>query len=151
MRGQNAQDLDFERLIRSVIRTHTRAIFREFALRLRNNPVFSLPGAVEVVEEGMHPTFFTSYTKTEYRVVGSQALHVHLCADETVVVTIEPRTGKISLRDTGDLGAAGRGPRFLAISEKVNESPTSLLGGLTRLRVNVCSALASLRCLFTLL
>lgn len=55
MRGQDAQDLDFERLIRSVIGTHTRAIFREFALRLRNNPVFSLPGAVEVVEEGMHP------------------------------------------------------------------------------------------------
>ncbi|KAI0273942.1 mediator complex subunit MED14-domain-containing protein [Russula aff. rugulosa BPL654] len=121
----DAQDLDFERLIRSVIRTHTRAIFREFALRLRNNPVFSLPGAVEVVEEG-----------------GSQALHVHLCADETVVVTIEPRTGKISLRDTGDLGAAGRGPRFLAISEKVNESPTSLLGGLTRLRVNTIVELA---------
>jgi len=65
---------------------------------------------------------------------------VHLCADETVVVTIEPRTGKIGLRDTGDLGAAGRGPRFLAISEKVNESPTALLSGLTRLRVNVCSA-----------
>jgi len=54
MRGQDAQDLDFEQLIRSVIRTHTRAIFCEFALRLRNNPVFSLPGAVEVVEEGMH-------------------------------------------------------------------------------------------------
>ena len=150
MHGKDAQDLDFERLIRSVIGTHTRVIFREFALRLRNNPVFSLPGAVEPVEEGMHPMFFTWYTKTDYQVVGSQALHVHLCADETVVVTIEPRTGKISLRDTGDLGAAGRGPRFLAISEKVNESPTSLLGGLTRLRVNVCSVLTHLRCVFTL-
>jgi hypothetical protein len=52
MRVQNAQDLDFERLIRMTIETHTRAIFREFALRLRNNPVFSLPGAVAVVEEG---------------------------------------------------------------------------------------------------
>ena len=60
MRGQDAQDLDFERLIRSVIRTHTRAIFREFALRLRNNPVFSLPGTVEVVEEGMYPTLLHS-------------------------------------------------------------------------------------------
>ena len=64
MRGQDAQDLDFERLIRSVIRTHTRAIFREFALRLRNNPVFSLPGAVEVVEDSMFPMFLTRYTKT---------------------------------------------------------------------------------------
>lgn len=67
---------------------------------------------------------------------------MHLCADETVVVTIEPRSGKISLRDTGDLGAAGRAPRFVALSEKVNESPTVLLGGLTRLRVNVSSFLS---------
>jgi mediator of RNA polymerase II transcription subunit 14 len=147
MRGQDAQDLDFERLIRSVIRTHTRAIFREFALRLRNNPVFSLPGTVEVVEEGMHPILLHGIQSWN-QVGGSQALHVHLCADETVVVTIEPRTGKISLRDTGDLGAAGRGPRFLAISEKVNESPTSLLGGLTRLRVNVCSAFTPIRSVF---
>lgn len=73
---------------------------------------------------------------------------MHLCADETVVVTIEPRTGKISLRDTGDLGAAGRGPRFVALSEKVNESPTILLGGLTRLRVNVCGIPFPLQCVF---
>ena len=71
------------------------------------------------------------------QIAGLQALHVHLCADEIVIVTIEPRTGKISLRDTGDLGAAGRGPRFLAISEKLNENPTVLLEALTRLRVNV--------------
>jgi mediator of RNA polymerase II transcription subunit 14 len=144
MREQDAQDLDFERLIRSVIGTHTRAIFREFAVRLRNNSVFSLPGAVEVVDEGVHPVFFVYHKKTDDQVAGSQALHVHLCADETVVVTIEPRTGKISLRDTGDLGAAGREPLFLAISEKVNESPTALLGGLTRLRVNVCGVLTPL-------
>lgn len=123
----DAQDLDFERLIRTVIDTHTRAIFREFALRLQGNPVFSLPGAVKVVEE----------------VAGLQALHVHLCADEIVVVTIEPRTGKISLRDTGDLGAAGRGPRFLAISEKLNENPTVLLlEALTRLRIKTIVELA---------
>jgi hypothetical protein len=40
-----------------VIDTHTRAIFREFALRLRGNPVFSLPGAVKVVEEGTSPIY----------------------------------------------------------------------------------------------
>ncbi|KAH9963764.1 mediator complex subunit MED14-domain-containing protein [Russula dissimulans] len=121
----DAQDLDIERLIRAVIETHTRAILREFALRLRNNPVFSLPRAVGVVEEA-----------------GLQALHVHLCADETVVVTIEPRTGKISLRDTGDLGAAGRAPRFAALTDKVNESPPLLLVGLPRLRVNTIVELA---------
>ncbi|KAF8256603.1 mediator complex subunit MED14-domain-containing protein [Lactarius quietus] len=122
----DAQDLNFERLIRTVIDTHTRAIFREFALRLRHTPVFSLPGAVKVVDEA-----------------GLQALHVHLCADEIVIVTIEPRTGKISLRDIGDLGAAGRGPSFLAISEKLNENPTVLLlEALTRLRIKTIVELA---------
>jgi mediator of RNA polymerase II transcription subunit 14 len=148
---QNTQDLDFERLIRTVIERHTRAIFREFALRLRNNPVFSLPGAVEVVEEGTcHASVSVVLWQTEVaRIAGSQALHVHLCADETVVVTLEPRSGKIGLRDTGDLGAAGRAPRFVALSEKVNESPTLLLGGLTRLRVNVSGVLSLLTCLIT--
>jgi hypothetical protein len=121
-----------------VIDTHTRAIFREFALRLQHTPVFSLPGAVRVVEEGTHPR--TSYLESfsHKNTAGLQALHVHLCADEVVIVTIEPRTGKISLRDTGDLGAAGRGPSFLAISEKLNENPTVLLlEALTRLRIKV--------------
>jgi mediator of RNA polymerase II transcription subunit 14 len=121
-----------------VIDTHTRAIFREFALRLQHTPVFSLPGAVRVVEEGTHPR--TSYLESfsHKNTAGLQALHVHLCADEVVIVTIEPRTGKISLRDTGDLGAAGRGPSFLAVSEKLNENPmVLLLGALIRLRINV--------------
>ncbi|KAI0258685.1 MED14-domain-containing protein [Gloeopeniophorella convolvens] len=121
----NAQDLDLERLLRKVIEAHTRAIFRDFALRLQNNPVFSLPGAVDAVEED-----------------GSLTLRAHLCADEIVIVSIEPRTGKISLRDTGDLGAAGRGPRFLAISEKLNENPAILLEALTRLRMNTIVELA---------
>ncbi|KAI9510089.1 mediator complex subunit MED14-domain-containing protein [Russula earlei] len=98
------QDLDVECLIRTVIETHTRSVFREFALRLRKS------------------------------IAGSLALHVHLCADETVVVTIEPRTG--------DLGAAGRAPRFAALTEKVNENPTLLLVGLLRLRVNTIIELA---------
>lgn len=77
---------------------------------------------------------------------------MHLCADETIVVTIEPRTGRISGRDTGDFGGAGRGPRFLAISEKVNESPALLFVGLTRLRVNVRDVVIPPRqCVFTCL
>jgi mediator of RNA polymerase II transcription subunit 14 len=137
---QDAQDLDFERLIRMVIDTHTRAIVREFALQLQHIPVLSLPGVVRVVKEGTHPCiiYARSFSHICLQIAGLQALHVHLCADEIVIVTIEPRTGKISLRDTGDLGAAGRGPSFLAISEKLNESPTVLLlEALTRLRIKV--------------
>ena len=39
-----------------------------------------------------------------------------------------------------DLGAAGSGSRFLAISEKLNENPNALLEALTRLRIIVGSA-----------
>jgi len=53
------------------------------------------------------------------------------------ITTIDPRTGRISLRDTGDLAAAGRGPRFIAISEKLNENPLMLFDILVRLRLNV--------------
>ena len=67
----------------------------------------------------------------------THALRVHLCAGEVVIITIDPRTGRLNLRDTGDLAAAGRGPRFAAISEKLNESPMMLLDALIRLRLNV--------------
>jgi mediator of RNA polymerase II transcription subunit 14 len=67
----------------------------------------------------------------------TNALRVHLCADEVVIVTIDPRTGRLNLRDTGDLAATGRGPRFAVISEKLNENPTVLLDALIRLRLNV--------------
>lgn len=67
----------------------------------------------------------------------TQTLRVHLCADEVVIVTVDPRTGRLNLRDTGDLAAAGRGPRFTAISEKLNENPIILLDALVRLRLHV--------------
>jgi hypothetical protein len=40
---------------------------------------------------------------------------------------------------TRDLGAAGRGPRFLETWEKLNENLTALLEVLTRVRINVGS------------
>ncbi|KDQ53591.1 hypothetical protein JAAARDRAFT_39281 [Jaapia argillacea MUCL 33604] len=121
-------DLDLESILRKVIEKHTRAILKVFQLQLQRGPVrtvFSPPGEVVLVEDD-----------------GLLALQVHLCADEIVIVTIEPRTGKLSLKDTGDLAAAGRGPRFSAISEKLNENPTMLLEALVRLRLNTITDLA---------
>lgn len=68
---------------------------------------------------------------------GVDALRVHLCADEVVIITIDSRTGRMNLRDTGDLAAAGRGPRFTAISDRLNENPAILLDALVRLRLHV--------------
>ena len=53
------------------------------------------------------------------------------------LTTIDARTGRINLRDTGDLAAAGRGHRFIIISDKLNESPQMLLEALAKLRLNV--------------
>lgn len=66
------------------------------------------------------------------------ALQIFLCAGEVVVVTIDPRTGRLNLRDTGDLAAAGRGPRFAAVSEKINENPIMIVNAIISLRYNVC-------------
>ena len=43
----------------------------------------------------------------------------------------------MNLRDTGDLAAASRGPRFAVISDHVNDNPSILLGALVKLRINV--------------
>jgi hypothetical protein len=61
-----------------------------------------------------------------------------LCADEIVYTAIDPRTGRVKLWDTGDLGAAGRAPRFTVLTERVNENPGALLlRALVQLRLNV--------------
>lgn len=65
------------------------------------------------------------------------ALHVHLCADEIVIITIDLRTGELNLRDTGDLGAASRSQKYSKITATLNQNPLLLLDALVRLRVNV--------------
>ncbi|KAH7925939.1 MED14-domain-containing protein [Leucogyrophana mollusca] len=116
----DADNIDFESILRTVIEAHAKAILRAFQLQLQRGPtraIFSPEGKVTLVSEG-----------------GLNALRVHLCADEVVIVSIDTRAGRLSLRDTGDLAAAGRGPRFAAVSERLNESPTMLLDALVRLR-----------------
>jgi mediator of RNA polymerase II transcription subunit 14 len=74
------------------------------------------------------------------------ALRVHLCGDEVVIITIDPRTGRLNLRDTGDLAAAGRVPKLMAISDKLVENPAFVLDALVGLRLGV-SASAYIICL----
>ncbi|KAH7889201.1 mediator complex subunit MED14-domain-containing protein [Phlebopus sp. FC_14] len=120
-------NLDFEAMLRRVVTAHTRAILKVFQFQLQRGPmrnVFSPEGKVVLDSRGDH-----------------HSLHVHLCADEVVIVSIDTRTGRMNLRDTGDLAAAGRGPRFTAISERLNESPNMLLEALIRLRYNTITDL----------
>ncbi|KAF9484518.1 MED14-domain-containing protein [Pholiota conissans] len=120
-------NLDFERMLRTVIQKHAKAILNSFSNQLRNGPnkVFSPPGIVSMIPDGE-----------------TQALQVHLCADEVVIITIDTRTGRLTLRDTGDLAAAGRGPRFAMFSERLNDNPTLLMDALFRLRITTILDLA---------
>jgi len=76
--------------------------------------------------------------RTDVAAGETQALRVHLCADQVLIITIDTRTGRLGLRDTGDLASAGRGPRFALFSEKLNENPSILMDALFRLRLAVC-------------
>ncbi|KAG2126062.1 mediator complex subunit MED14-domain-containing protein [Suillus clintonianus] len=114
-------NIDFESMLRKVIEVHTQEILRFYQVQLQRGPVrvFSPEGKVVLGSER-----------------GYHSLRVHLCADEVAIVSIDARTGRLSIRDTGDLAAAGRGPRFSAISDKLNEAPNMLFDVLIRLRFN---------------
>lgn len=70
-----------------------------------------------------------------------QTLQAHLCADEVVVMTVDTRTGRLNLRDTGDLAAANRGRRFTVITDRLNDNPTILYEALSRLKLGVSAVL----------
>ncbi|KAF8447165.1 mediator complex subunit MED14-domain-containing protein [Boletus edulis BED1] len=117
-----SNNLDFEAMLHKVIIAHARAILKIFQWQLQRGPtrnVFSPDGKVVLDSHG-----------------GYHVLRVHLCADEVVLVSIDVRTGRMNLRDTGDLAAASRGPRFAAISDRLKDNPNLLLEALVRLRLN---------------
>ncbi|KAF8552437.1 MED14-domain-containing protein [Imleria badia] len=117
-----SSNLDFEAMLHKVINAHARAILKVFQWQLQRGPtrnVFSPEGKVVLDSHG-----------------GYHVLRVHLCADEVVLVSIDVRTGRMNLRDTGDLAAASRGPRFAVISDRLNENPGMLQEALVRLRFN---------------
>ncbi|KAG1871755.1 mediator complex subunit MED14-domain-containing protein [Suillus subalutaceus] len=111
-----SDNIDFESMLRKVIEVHTQAILRFYLVQLQRGliRVFSPAGKVVLVSER-----------------GYHSLRVHLCADEVAIVSIDTRTGRLSIRDTGDLAAAGRGPRFSALSDKLNEAPNLLFDTIT--------------------
>lgn len=146
--GKNDQDsdnLDVEALLRRVITKHIEAILKVIKNQLQYGPttrsMFSPPGEVTLVIEGMcgdltlRPSI--ALISRGIGVDGMHALRTHLCADEVVIITIDPRTGRLNLRDTGDLAAAGRGRRFAVITDKLNESPGILPEALIRLKFGV--------------
>ncbi|KAF8909892.1 MED14-domain-containing protein [Mucidula mucida] len=124
----NPDDLDFQSLLTNIITRHTRGILTKMQENLRYGPsrnVFGGPGIVSLVDEA-----------------SSCALRIRLCAEEIVIITLDPRTGHLNVRDTGDLASAGRGPRFAALTAQLLEHPDWLVDYLMRLRISTLIDLA---------
>ncbi|KAG9309397.1 hypothetical protein JVU11DRAFT_10645 [Chiua virens] len=110
-------NLNFEVMPRRIINAHARAILKVFRFQLQHgltHNVFSSEGKVILDSHG-----------------GYHVLRVHLCADKVVLVSVDVRTGCTHLRDTGDLPAMSRRPRFAIVSDRLNDNPTMLLEVLT--------------------
>ena len=64
-------------------------------------------------------------------------MRMHLCGNEYLVVSIDARTGKYTLRDTGDFVSAGRRPVLSILADRINMFPTELIDRLINLRYTV--------------
>ncbi|KAF5388784.1 hypothetical protein D9757_005677 [Collybiopsis confluens] len=94
----DAGALDFESMLKKIIHKHVHLILSRIQYQLQHTgrSVFSGPGVLTLIENG------------EF-----QALKVLLCADKYILVSLDPRTGRFTLRDVGDLAATAYGVRLL--------------------------------------
>ena len=97
--------------------------------------VFTPPGVVEMTDDG---ALFIPLPPTPISNTNT-VLCVRLCASQLVHIVVDARTGRINLRDTGDLGTAGRSHRFTPFAERLNENAAVLLDVLMHIRVLVCT------------
>lgn len=75
-----------------------------------------------------------------YQIDNFTALRVHLCADEYLTVSVDPRTGRFTLKDTGGLSVSGRAPRYAVLSDRVNDNPFLIYEVLVQARYSVNSS-----------
>ncbi|KAJ4468331.1 MED14-domain-containing protein [Lentinula aciculospora] len=116
----DADDLDFEAMLRKIIHRHVNLIFTRILYQLQHTgrSGFAAPGVLTLIEDG------------EF-----QALRVLLCADKYILVSLDPRTGRFTLRDVGDLAATMHGVRLLRFADNINESPAQIFRVLISIRL----------------
>ncbi|EJD03366.1 MED14-domain-containing protein [Fomitiporia mediterranea MF3/22] len=142
----NPQDLNFEALLRKAITKHAYAILTAYQYHLENGPsatMFSFPGELSLTVEGKSTRHLSHhFFKLTAHTDGFSALRMHLCADEYITVSIDTRTGRILLRDTGGLAAAERAPQYVVFTEKINENPLLVYDFLVQARFRTILDLA---------
>ncbi|KAJ2931245.1 hypothetical protein H1R20_g5853, partial [Candolleomyces eurysporus] len=119
----DADNLDFESMLRKVIEKHSRALLVALRARLEQDSrgEFSEPGVV---------------------VAEKDALHLHLCTDEVVTMNIDMRSGRLNFKDINDLGVAGRASRFYVVTLRVFNNPEALVDHLGALRTRTILSIA---------
>jgi mediator of RNA polymerase II transcription subunit 14 len=116
----DADDLDFESMLKKIIHKHVNLILTRIQYQLQHTgSVFAAPGVLTLAEDG------------EF-----QALKVLLCADKCILVSLDPRTGRFILRDVGDLAATTHGVRLLRFADRINEAPAFLFNVLVNIRLH---------------
>ncbi|KAG8891219.1 mediator complex subunit, partial [Tulasnella sp. 403] len=107
--------VDFNALMRSVTRTHSQAILRAVHLQL--------------VKPGQKTVFSSEDVElTEDNDTWGCALRIRLCPSQTALLSVDPRTGKITMKDIGVFAAANRSGKFLSVVKYVNKFPGLLVG-----------------------
>ncbi|KAJ4500264.1 mediator complex subunit MED14-domain-containing protein [Lentinula lateritia] len=117
----DADNLDFEAMLRKIIHKHVNIILTRIQYQLQHTgrSGFAAPGVLTFIEDG------------EF-----QALKVLLCADKYILVSLDPRTGRFTLRDVGDLAATMHGLRLLRFADKINETPAQIFNALVSIRLH---------------
>ncbi|RXW15427.1 hypothetical protein EST38_g10430 [Candolleomyces aberdarensis] len=119
----DADNLDFESMLRKVIEKHSRALLVALRAKLQQDSrgEFSEPGVV---------------------VAEKDALHLHLCTDEVVTMNVDMRSGRLNFKDINDLGVAGRASRFYVVTLRVFNNPEALVDHLGALRTRTILSIA---------
>ncbi|TFK53984.1 MED14-domain-containing protein [Heliocybe sulcata] len=129
----DANDLDFDALLRRALYKHAKGILKSFQKRFRMMRVFAPADGVVLIENE-----------------DSVALRIHLCADEVVIISIDLRTGKLTIRDANDLTAAGRLTELARSmpppnTDILDEAPYALVQVISHLRIKTIAAHAEQR------
>jgi mediator of RNA polymerase II transcription subunit 14 len=135
---QRSDCLDFEKLLSLILLKHSRAVLKSFQLSLYRgrSSVFSAPGTVVFIDNGTHNIAGT-HKSGLIAFVELPSLKVSLCADAVVYMSIDQRTGRLSLRDNGNLAATSGGSKFSILSKGLNDNPPLLFDLLITLRMTV--------------
>lgn len=127
-------------MLRKIIHNHVKLILSQIKDQLQHTgrSVFAVPGAVTLTEDGECTHLMISSFNYLVNYTGEfQALKVLLCADKYILVSLDPRTGRFTLRDVGDLAASTHGVRLLRFADRINDHPSIIFNVLVSIRLQV--------------